>query len=132
VLALALEVLLNIAVEILGQIVLEVAADLGIVSIRHALGRARLLNPMVAAFGLVIVGSVVGAVSAVARPEPMLPHGRVPGLSLVLAPLVTGAAMAQYGGWRRARGRDTTYLATFWGGAVAALAIAGTRYWLTR
>jgi hypothetical protein len=52
-------------------------------------------------------------------------------LSLVLAPLATGLVMHLYGRWRRGRGHDTTYLATFWGGSLLAFAMALTRFLMT-
>lgn len=62
------------------------------------------------------------------RPERLTPAGPLPGLSLVLAPLATGLVMHLYGQWRRGRGHDTTYLATFWGGSLLAFAMALTRF----
>jgi len=49
-------------------------------------------------------------------------------LGLVLAPLATGAAMHAFGARRRRHGRATSGLATFWGGAAFAFAMALARW----
>jgi len=46
----------------------------------------------------------------------------------VLAPLATGAAMHAFGARRRRRGRATSGLATFWGGAAFAFTMALARW----
>jgi len=55
-----------------------------------------------------------------------MPH--LAGVSLILAPLGTGAAMHAFGVWRRRRGAPASRLATFWGGALFAFAMAFTRW----
>ena len=52
--------------------------------------------------------------------------------ALLVAEVVLPAVMHQYGRWRRARGGNLTHLATFWGGALFALAMAGPRMWAHR
>jgi hypothetical protein len=83
----------------------------------------------VAGVGYVILGAAAGLLTLVVLPERILPPPRMPGLSLILAPVATGAVMHAYGRWRRARGSDPTHLATFWGGALFAFAMACPRAW---
>ena len=40
--------------------------------------------------------------------------------------------MMFYGKWCKSRGKDTTYLATFWGGGLFALSTALTRWVIVR
>ncbi len=63
-------------------------------------------------------------------PERMLPATAWPGVSLVVAPLLGGGAMHLMGRWRRSRGDEPSPMATFWGGAIFALGMAATRFWM--
>src|SRR6266849_3961780 len=98
-----LELLLELLAEILLQLFAELLFELGFQSVAHSVRRGRTANPLL-------------------RPVPLFPK-----LSLVLAPLATGAAMHVYGSWRRRRGGDPSLLATFWGGAIFALAMGLAR-----
>jgi hypothetical protein len=123
-----LEVLLQLLVEILLQIFAEVLFELGFASLAHSVRRGHSANPILAGLGLCIVGAVAGFISCWVFPEPLVRPARLlPGLSLVSAPLATGAAMHVYGSWRRERGGDPTLLATFWGGAIFACAMGLAR-----
>jgi hypothetical protein len=123
------ELLVTFLVEIFGQVLVGVVWDLLASSTRHAFGHERrTARPELAALGFVLFGGLAGVVSALVRPGRVTPAGPLPGLSLVLAPLVTGLAMHFYGRWRRGRGYDTTYLATYWGGALLAFAMAFARF----
>lgn len=118
--------------EVIGQVVFQIVGDLVVGSITEALDRQAWGRPMMAALGFILLGSVAGVVSAAMMPERMTPVVLMPGLSLILAPLGTGAAMHVYGRWRQGRGHDTSYLATFWGGALMAFTTALVRYLLVR
>jgi hypothetical protein len=57
-----------------------------------------------------------------------MPSLLVPGVSLVLSPLSAGLVMKAFGDWRRRRGGDPSFLATFWGGALFAFSFALVRW----
>jgi hypothetical protein len=127
-LAAILELLLQLLAEILLQLFTEVLFELGFASLAHSLRRGRSANPILAGIGLCIVGSAAGFITCWVFPKPLVRPARLlPGLSLVVAPLATGAAMHVYGSWRRGRGGDPTLLATFWGGAIFAFAMGLAR-----
>ena len=73
-------------------------------------------------------GALVGLLSGVVLPERLLPAPRTPGLSLILGPILSGLAMYAWGSFRRERGRATTALATFEGGAAFAFGAALGRF----
>lgn len=124
-----LELLLMIILEVFSEIAFGVVGDFLLSSVRNALGfEEERRHPGLAAFGFVLLGSAAGALSAFLMPDRLTPLMPVPGLSLVIAPAITGIAMHLYGRWRRGRGHDTSYLATFWGGALTAFTIAATRF----
>lgn len=123
-----LELLLELLAEILLQLFAELLFELGFQSVAHSVRRGRTANPLLAAIGLFIIGALAGFVTCWILPHPLLrPVPLFPKLSLVLAPLATGAAMHVYGSWRRRRGGDPSLLATFWGGAIFALAMGLAR-----
>ena len=128
-----LEALIGIVIEILLEVFLQFIAEfvlmLGFEAIKSAVGRRRRANPIVGGIGLILVGSLVGVASAWLVPRrvlPPMPH--LPGASLVLAPLGTGLAMHFVGERRRRRGAAPSLLATFWGGALLAFAMALARW----
>lgn len=61
-------------------------------------------------------------------PERLLPPLPLSGVSLVLSPLAAGFVMKIFGDWRRRRGGDPSFLATFWGGALFAFSFALVRW----
>jgi hypothetical protein len=127
-LGLVVELLLQLLGEAILQLLAEVLLELGFQGLAHSVRRGRLANPVLAGIGLVIIGAIVGFVTCWLFPGPVLHSApRRPWVSLVLAPLATGAIMHALGSWRRRRGGDPTLLATFWGGALFAFAMSAVR-----
>jgi len=128
--------LLELLFEFLLQVVLEACGEflltLGVESIGHALKGTREASPTLAIVGAAIIGAVCGGTSYAVFRQPILRPGQFPGLSLVVAPLVSGALMRVVGDNRRAAGKDTTILATFWGAAIFGFTMAAARFLLIR
>ncbi len=120
---LIVELLLWFFIELFAELFLE----FGLGSLGHALRPRRQARPALAYLGLAGLGLLVGLGLALILPHRLLPRLPVPGLSLLLSPLLAGAVMRSFGRWRRRRGRPATLLATFWGGATFALAAALVR-----
>lgn len=127
-----LEILIELVFELLFQVVGEFIITLGWESLGHAIRSTRKANPALAILGWAIIGAICGAISAVLLPQRLLPRSRIPGMSLVVAPLLTGGLMKMVGDRRREAGKDTTILATFWGGAIFAFALSAARALLVR
>jgi hypothetical protein len=89
----------------------------------------RTANPWLSALAYVFIGAEIGFASADAIPRRLL-HAASPisGISLLLAPLGAGLLMHGYGSWRQRQARDSSWLATFWGGALFAFSIALVRW----
>ncbi len=123
-----LELLLQLFAEALFQFIAELLLELGFEAIADSLRRGRSANPVFAAIGLLIIGTAAGFISCWLLPTPLFrPVPHMPRLSLILSPLATGAAMHEFGAWRRRRGGDPSLLATFWGGALFAFAMGVAR-----
>ena len=123
-----LYLLLRLLVEILWQFVLEVLVEFGLLVAKHALKRPATRSALIAAVGLLLMGAGVGGASLLIWPDRLFPPGPIPGLSLFVGPLAVGVAMHAWGRYRRAKGRGTTSLATFFGGAAFALGTAVVRF----
>jgi hypothetical protein len=102
--------------------------EFGWESVAHTVRRRESANRIGALFGYALFGSLVGLVSVYLLPRPIVAPGGVPGVSLILVPVVVGVAMNEYGRFRRNRGIPTTHLATFSGGATFAFFTALVRF----
>lgn len=71
-------------------------------------------NRMLTALGYATLGFVLGALTSLLLPLPLLPAPATRGISLVVSPLASGSAMYL---WGLTRARGPHGLATFWGGA---------------
>lgn len=123
-----LEFLLGVFFEAFAEFILT----LGLESIGNALKSTREASAALAIAGAAIIGAICGFVSFIIFRQPIVGPGPFPGISLVLAPIVSGVLMNAVGARRRAAGKDTTILATFWGAAIFALSMAAARFLLIR
>jgi len=129
-----LEALIEAIVELVGELLLQVLGqvvlELGFGSLAHSFRRGRAANPVLAGVGIALLGTLTGLAASLLLPRRVLPRSPVPGLGLLVSPLLAGGIMRALGDWRRARGGDPTLLATFWGGALFAFAVAVVRWWM--
>lgn len=121
------ELLLQFIFEVVVQIFVEIGVNAVGSVVRGVMGREN-HHPAVAALGYLLLGACVGAVSVWAWPQRVVAVVHLPGISLILAPLVAGAAMHLWGTVLRRRGETPTNMATFLGGAAFALGVALVRF----
>ena len=126
ILGFVIEALGEVVVELFGQIIMAVLIE----SVAQAFRRGKKVDRRVAAFGLLLLGAICGGLSCLIFPHRLMTaaNPRFRGLSLILAPLATGACTNMLGEWLRSRGRQPTAIATFWGGATFAFAMALVRW----
>jgi len=122
----------ELILEFLGSfffdLLLELLIDVGWESFRHVERPRRQANPVLAVVGLLLLGSMAGCGTVVVLPRRIVPPGPFPGIGVFLSPIATGLAMRAYGRWATARGRDPSFLATFWGGTAFAFGASLTRW----
>jgi hypothetical protein len=89
----------------------------------------RSANPWISGAIYVCLGAVIGAETSDLLPRRFfLVQSPFSGISLLLAPLGAGLVMQSFGWWRRQHARNSSWLATFWGGALFAFSIAFVRW----
>ena len=117
------ERIIQIVAELFGQLLFE----LGWESFGQSFRDRPRANPVLAGFGYLALGALLGLVLAYVFPVPLSKHEAVTILGVFLNPIGFGLLSHLYGEHRRRRGRNTTNLATFWGGAAFAFGIAAVR-----
>ena len=80
------------------------------------------------AFRSVLMGVAAGILSVLLFGRRLVPRPVIPGLSLVLSPIVTGIAMDWMGKLLTERGKHRPALFSFWAGAVFAFGMALVRF----
>jgi hypothetical protein len=119
--------LLQIVIEIVGEIILGLAWELLVSLYRSMFDRSN-WGIFAAMLGYLAVGVLTGAASVYFWPERVFHVGYAQGISLALAPLCCGWALATWGDFRRSRGHATSGLATFSAGAAFGFGTALTRF----
>ena len=110
------------------QIVTEVFIEFGLGSIGESLRQRSRAHPVVAGVGIALLGGLAGALTTWILPTRIFQPAPLPGASLLVSPLITGAVMDRYGQWREDRGVGRSYVATLWGGALFAFSMALVRF----
>jgi hypothetical protein len=82
----------------------------------------------VACAGLLIAGAALGGVSFWVWPHRLVEPGPLPGISVIVSPIVNGLLTDAVGSFRANHGKRRTALGTFWGGACFALGMAAVRF----
>ena len=127
-----IEIVFGILTEIVFPVCGELLFELGFESLACPFRDRNKSNPILAAIGFVVLGTLLGWTSTVSFPRRLIADPPLPGASLVLSPLVSGGVMQWLGVMQISRGKSPTRLATFWGGALLAFTFALTRFLLIR
>ena len=122
-----LGLIVEVFIQILLEVIAELAFELGFGTIGHALRGERKSNPVLAYVGIALLAAVIGLAVSLVIPDRLLDHPPITGLSLILSPLAAGLLMSGFGRWREEQGHRTSRLATFRGGALFAFSFAGVR-----
>ncbi len=131
-----LEGLLEIIVEVLLDAALEFAAESIVASIGRGLAKisseSAFENPIVAAVGYVLLGGLAGALSLIFFSHPLVHRSRIPGLSMILSPLLTGLGMSLVGSTLRKRNKRAMRIESFGYGFAFALGMSAVRFFLAK
>ena len=122
------ELVLQLVIEIIGQVVFELLVALGLESLSDSGIRERESRPLAGAIAQFLIGLCAGGLSLLMYSRRVSPHSAIPGLSLVLSPLGTGIAMHWLGEMWRDRGKEPPPLFSFKAGALFAFGMALARF----
>jgi hypothetical protein len=123
-----LELLLQLVIEIIGQVIVELLAAGGWESLTDSGFRVRRSRPWVTGIAQFLMGLCAGVLSVLIYSRRLTPHSAIPGLSLLLSPLGTGIAMHWLGEMWRDRGKEPPALFSFKAGALFAFGMAVVRF----
>lgn len=88
-------------------------------------------NPVFAGMGYALFGLVVGGVSLLIFPNSFARSKSLPGISLLVTPVLCGLLMAGVGWWREQHGQKRIRLDSFLYGYIFALSMAVVRFLYT-
>lgn len=131
-----LEFLLELLAGIFFEAVFEFAADLlGTLVVRAFewfVDRAEIATPLYAFLGFSSFGAAAGVFSVLLFPHPLIHRSQIPGISLVVSPILAGLGMAWIGSALRHRNKKPTQLESFTYGFAFALGMAVVRFFLAK
>jgi hypothetical protein len=116
--------LLELFLEVLFQVAAEALFDLALRGLGEVLVRSEFKNPLVATIGYVALGALTGGLSLIIFPHPLVHPSRLHGISLLVAPIVTGSLMALIGSVLHHQGKKTTQIESFGYGFAFAFGMA--------
>lgn len=122
-----MEFLFELILQILVELIAQLAFELGWEGLGQSFGDRTKANPVLARWGYLLFGTILGFLLWSIFPEPFSKHEGVTILGVFLNAIGFGVLSHLYGEHRQRRGRSTTNLATFWGGVAFAFGISATR-----
>src|ERR1700730_8750584 len=127
--------LLEMFSEIFFEAAFELAAELPGALIWHGVAAvfdaSEFKNPMLACIGYVFLGGVAGGLSLLLFPHPLVHPSRVPGLSVVISPVLAGLGMSWVGSTLRKRNKKAMQIESFGYGFAFAFGMALVRFSFT-
>jgi hypothetical protein len=128
--------LLEVFLEIFFEAAFEFAADfVGALILRGVAAifdTSEFRNPFLASIGYVFLGGVAGGFSLLFFPHPLVHHSRVPGLSVVVSPVLAGLGMSLVGTTLRKRNKRAMQIESFGYGFAFAFGMALVRFIFTK
>jgi hypothetical protein len=125
-----MEIIFEIFFELLLQIVGEVLVE-GLIHGISGAGPRKAVNTIIALGFYLSLGALIGLLSLLIFPQSFVRSSRLPGISLIIIPLLAGLTMAGIGRIRRQQGHAVLRLDTFGYGFVFAFGMALMRYLFT-
>jgi len=127
-----LEMLLEIFFEAAFEFAAEFVVSLIWRGVAAAFDTTDFKNPVLACIGCVFLGGVVGALSLLLFPHPLVHPSRVPGLSVVISPVFAGLGMSSVGYIRRKQNKKPMQIESFGYGFAFAFGMALARFFFVK
>jgi hypothetical protein len=123
-----LEILVELFFEAVFEFALEFLTLLVLRSIAAVFDTSEFTNPLLACFGYVFFGAAVGGISIFFLPHPLVHPSRVPGLSVIISPVLAGLGMSFIGSMQRKRNKKVVRMESFGYGFAFAFGMALVRF----
>jgi len=125
------EILFEVVFEFILMVFGEVLFEVGLRSVSEPFKHRETRGPILAFIGYALAGAAVGGLSLLVFPGPLVRGVGFRGGSLIVSPLLAGAAMTGLGWLRRRQGKRLLRLDRFVYGAVFAFGMALVRFLFT-
>ena len=125
------EILFEVVFEFILQVFGELLVEVGLRSVSEPFKPRETRNPVLAFIGYAAGGALMGGLSLFVLSRPLFRTGGFHGVSLIVSPLLAGAAMSGVGWLRRRQGKRLLRLDKFAYGAVFAFGMALVRFLFT-
>ena len=125
------EILFEVVFEFLLQVFGELLVEVGLRSVSAPFKDSETRSPVLALIGYAAGGAALGGLSLLIVPRPLVGAVGFRGVSLVVSPLLAGAAMTGLGWLRRRQGKRLLRLDKFAYGAVFAFGMSLVRFLYT-
>ncbi|HTQ58969.1 MAG TPA: hypothetical protein VMI32_02015 [Candidatus Solibacter sp.] len=126
-----LEILAEVFLEAAFEFTVELLGSLVLRGIEAVFDTSELKNPFLACLVYVLLGGVVGGLSLLLFPHPLVHRSRVPGVSLIISPVLAGLGMSYVGSVRRGRNKKTLQIESFGYGFAFAFGMVVVRFIFT-
>src|SRR6266478_9228725 len=127
-----LEMFLEIFLEAAFEFAAESIGALILRGVAVVFDTSEFKNPWLACIGYMFLGGVAGGLSLLFFPHPLVHPSRVPGLSVVISPVLAGLGMSLVGSTLRKRNKKAMQMESFGYGFAFALGMALVRFFSTR
>ena len=123
--------IVEILIEVFFQVAIEAVVAFVSRCLRNIFSESKVISPVLAAVGYLLLGVIFGVVSVFAIPHPIIRPSKIHGISLIVSPVITGLIMSQAGVQLRRNGKKTVRIESFAYGFTFAFGIAIVRFlWL--
>jgi hypothetical protein len=120
--------LLEVLFEAAFEFVAEFIGALIIRAVGEVFDTSEFKNPVLAYLVYMALGGVVGGLSLLLFPFPLVHRSRLPGLSVIISPILAGLGMSMVGSTLRRRNKKTMRIESFGYGFAFAFAMAVIRF----
>jgi hypothetical protein len=124
VLEISFEAAFEFAANFLGALILRGIAEI--------FNTSEFKNPLVACIGYVFLGGLAGGLSLFFFPHPLVHPSKVPGLSVVISPILAGFGMSLVGSTLRKRNKNAIQIESFGYGFAFAFGMALVRFFFVK
>jgi len=127
-----LEILVEIFFEAAFEFVVESFGSLVLRGVAMVFETSEFKNPLQACIGYAFFGGVAGGLSLLFFPHPLVHPSRVPGLSVIISPVLAGLGMSLVGSTLRKRNKKAMQIESFSYGFAFAFGMAIIRLLFTK